>query len=62
MLLHFGERIVAPAHPEVRPDHVRQVMQVRIDGVWVDAIDAADVGLGTSTGRTDVKHESTDED
>jgi hypothetical protein len=62
LLLQFGERIEMPRGPEVRADPARQVMQVRIGDIWIDAIDASNVALCTSTDRTDVKHESTDEE
>lgn len=59
LLLQFGQRIVTPPSLEARHDPARQLMQVRVGEAWVDAIDAPTVARGT---RTDVKHESTDED
>jgi hypothetical protein len=58
LLLQFGQRIETPSALESRHDPARQMMQVKVGEVWVDAIDAHQ-RPGT---RTDVKHESTDED
>lgn len=59
LLLQFGQRMVTPSSLEVRVDPARQLMQIRAGDVWVDAIDAPNGARGT---RSDVKHESTDEE
>jgi hypothetical protein len=59
LLLQFSQRIETPSLPDIRLDHTRQLMQVRVGDIWVDAIDAPTVPRET---RTDVKHESTDEE
>lgn len=61
-LLQFGEQIASSNIPEMRYDLVRQVIQVMINGRWIDAVDACSVTLAPSTRRTDVRHETTDED
>ena len=60
LLLQHAEKLEHQTSPRTRQDPVRQVSQVDIDGVWVDAVDAK-VSLESGTRITDVKQETTDD-
>lgn len=60
LLLQHGKKLEPQAIPRTRQDCVRQVSQVQIDGVWVDAVDAK-VSVEAGTSVTDVKRETTDD-
>lgn len=59
-LLRHGEKLKPQVVPRTRQDHVRQVSQVEIEGVWIDAVEAK-VSMEAGTTVTDVKQETTDD-
>jgi hypothetical protein len=59
-LLRFGEKLGPQTDVRSRHDHVRQVNEVEVGGVWVDAVDTNMV-LEVGTKITDVNRETTDD-
>ena len=60
-LAQFAKPVAPHAGAPFRYDAKRQIGQVRIEGVWIDAIDAIDVPEISQTLETKVQRETTDD-